>query len=72
MIEAQKIIKDKNLKRQQAIYKDINFKFKCPDFEYEEKNNFMEFNIEDCFKCFGQRHNCKSMKEQHYLKKVKK
>ena len=53
MVEAFKIIKEKNLKRKQAILKDINFKFKCPDLTYQEKNNFMEFNIEDCFKTFG-------------------
>ena len=72
MIEAQKIIKEKNMKKKKAIFKDINFKFKCPDFTYGEKNNFMEFNIEDSFKSFGQRHNDKQMKEQYYLKKVKK
>ena len=70
--EAGKIIKNKIKKRRNAQFKDINFKFKSPHVTHEDKNNFMEYGIEDCLKYFGQRHNGENIKDQHYLKKVKK
>lgn len=51
---------------------EINFKFKNKNFTYDEKNNFIEFQLENCIRYFDINITDKDIERQKYFVQIKR
>lgn len=70
--KAWELIKERMLIRKHRSIFEINYKLHNNEYLYEEKNNFFEYNIEDCMKFFGSRLSQEEMERKRCLQKVKR
>ena len=69
---AEKMLQDKRIRQRIKNIKNINFKFKNKETSYQEKNNFMEFQIENCLKKFEVHLTQEDVEKQKKLFELKK
>ena len=53
MTQAEKIIWQRRMRKRHQKLDLINFKFLSQEFNFDEKNNYIEFNIENCAHYFN-------------------
>lgn len=54
--EVNKMVEDLYNRKKYKMVDLVNYKLKSDKYTYEEKNNYIEYNIEDCLKYFGTEH----------------
>ena len=54
MAEAERIVWERRMRKRRLKLNQINFKFLHPELNFDDKNNYVEYNLENCIMFFNQ------------------